>query len=569
MKVLIGLFVLASLNVGNAMSVNKKVIQKYKLFLDDAEDELGRKIKATTGGTSKNHKDGALDIGTYANKFTKDEYKKVGKLALRHDLRLGDEENHLHVDKSHVQKGNIQPRVFLGKKDGWKAAPDSNYFVGEQKKQVESKGKYFFGNSKEIDDSGRTPQSEDQVNKQDSSIQKEDNMNGLPRTNKEEEEDKIDPLQKASKMTHDSPNVQDGPTSERKKLQTESRNVDNVMGAASTSQQKKANGEQPEVKDQFMEAIGFFLPAIAGGLIGGAIGGDAGASSGIKLGMEGASSFRQAKLNRDEFEQRKKMDDAKLAGRLTQKVDITPDFMIKDTMEPVFTKQNNTGGVDFIDAKGNVIDSKSVIGRQETMAGAREGRLGSQFKERMGFDRKKFNLEIQKLSEVSGKQQETVDGLIGVSKDIEEISRLSKDTVTGPVLGRLQSIGGVFGVGSSNFQQLKSRTGSLLANYVKSISGAQSSDKEAVRLQSIIPGVNDSKLEFDAKLTQLKKIQGANIEGFSLAVSTGQPLKKETIKKILEVLDKKDESKEEKQNTGFSRSDIDAMKAKIRAERSK
>jgi len=75
-------------------------MDKYKSFIDTAEDMLGRKLVITTGGSSLNHELGALDIGKKGNKLTQEQYDMLGKLALDFGYRVGDEADHLHVDNT-------------------------------------------------------------------------------------------------------------------------------------------------------------------------------------------------------------------------------------------------------------------------------------------------------------------------------------------------------------------------------------------------------------------------------------------------------------------------------------
>ena len=84
-----------------------KVIKKYSSFLEQASKAIGRNIDATTGGKSKNHRLGALDIGKYSNKLTDKEYDLIGKLAIDHGFRVGDEANHLHIDDREDAKSSI------------------------------------------------------------------------------------------------------------------------------------------------------------------------------------------------------------------------------------------------------------------------------------------------------------------------------------------------------------------------------------------------------------------------------------------------------------------------------
>jgi hypothetical protein len=289
---------------------DKRVLRNYKDFLEEAEKITGKKIKATTGGTSKNHRlsatnQGALDIGKNANKLTKDQYNKVGDLAIRHGFRLGDEKNHLHVDN----RIDNTSRVFLGKEDNFKQAPESNRFIKEHKRNIEAKSQMF--------DNRVLPQ-QDSINKQDSSILKEEEMaQDLRRPASEDEEKPIDEKRQEfnSKAIQNTPAGQHMSQVQQRKVMKEQANPENQMRNSAETQRKKASGEQISTKDNFMEAITFFLPSIVGGVVGHAIGGGEGAAQGVQLGMKGAADFRSAKLAREKFEHAKQADQGDALAR--------------------------------------------------------------------------------------------------------------------------------------------------------------------------------------------------------------------------------------------------------------
>ena len=476
-----------------------------------------------------------------------------------------------------------------------KSYKDRENFYKEYK-NTDDTSKFYFGSgkpSKEINDSGREPQSVDQVNRIDSSIQKDNGMARQLKSDKDMTDEErmrarmarseqenpnqrsfgeimdtptrtgeqyssvddfqgADPLQKATIKAHSAENVQNGPTSERKKLQTESRNMDNVTGGGANSQQKRNNGEQPEVKDQFMEAIGFFLPSMIGGVIGSAIGGNAGAAEGIKLGMEGASAFRNAKLARDKFE---------------------------------FSKQTQQNGVsrfqqsDFVDENGRPLSFDPSTNKYYDPS----GKVATVFKDpitirqEQNLDRRDRALELRKVqiehgiskdAQLSDTQVKEFKDITQVVDSIDRIDKLQKDVATGLGRAQFQNLAEFANAAPAKYTEMKSETSSALASYVKSISGAQVSEAEAQRLGAIIPNVNDAPKVFEAKLKTFRKIVAANKKAFKQAILKGQPLKAGTIKGLDEA-EKEFAKEEEEKNKGFSRADIDAMKAKIRAERSK
>lgn len=76
-----------------------KKMSQYKDFIEAAEGMLGRTLTITTGGSSLNHKLGALDIGR-SNFKSQEEFEAIGQLALEYGYRVGDEAHHLHIDNT-------------------------------------------------------------------------------------------------------------------------------------------------------------------------------------------------------------------------------------------------------------------------------------------------------------------------------------------------------------------------------------------------------------------------------------------------------------------------------------
>lgn len=102
-------------NQGSTHSWNKtlNVIDNYDSFVQEAERRLKRKLTITTaGGPTSQHSTniGALDIGKLSNNLSPEEYSMIGKLALEHGYRVGDEADHLHIDSRPRNQGTT--RIF-------------------------------------------------------------------------------------------------------------------------------------------------------------------------------------------------------------------------------------------------------------------------------------------------------------------------------------------------------------------------------------------------------------------------------------------------------------------------
>lgn len=296
---------LLGLTIGtvNAMKKDSTVIKNYEDFLEDAEKLIGKKLKPTTGGSSKNHQvseenPGALDIGVNTNNLSKEEYNKVGDLALRYGYRLGDEDNHLHVDN----RPDNPTRVFLGKKDGFKGAPDNNRFIKALQETTRAKGSWMGGiPNKGLDMVDEEKNLEEELKKESSDMHSRLRVNRKPKSVSEATE------QFASEAIETSPIGNQLSVHQKRKLQTEVLNPDNITEEAAKAQEQKAQGQTPSVKNNFMEAIAYFLPSIAGLAVGGIIGGNEGAAQGAQLGMQAGKNFADYGIAKQRVEQQNQL----------------------------------------------------------------------------------------------------------------------------------------------------------------------------------------------------------------------------------------------------------------------
>ena len=278
---------------------------------------------------------------------------------------------------------------------------------------------------------------------------------------------------------------------------------------------------------QFTEALTFFLPQIIGGLAGAAIEGTDGAVAGV----EQAGKMRDAFLSHKD----KQLDREARTG----------------------TSETERRRLDIAEANLGLRKEKQTL---DLSAETRRGK-----KLELDFDR--FDLTAKQAGQLSGKQVDQLKDMNNVELSIDRIEELRKETNTGPLAGRVQSLAQWADAAPESFNKMKSQTASTLSNYVKSISGAQVAEPEAIRLQAVIPSINDAPEVFKDKLEEFKRIVQMNKKAFAQAIATGQPLKIGAIKGLLEAEKKFSKKKSSAVKSGFSREDIDAMKAKIRAER--
>lgn len=290
--------------------------------------------------------------------------------------------------------------------------------------------------------------------------------------------------------------------------------------------QAKAQGKQRAggPTSQFTEALTFFLPQVIGGLAGAAFEGTEGAIGGIQ----------QAGAARDAF-LKHKMEKERLAS---------------------------TTGKSDLDRR-RVEIAEANLGLRGEKLGLDRGAEARREKQ-LDLNTKKFGLSEKQAGQLSGKQVDQLKDMNNVGLSIDRIEELRQEVNTGPLAGRVQSMAQWADAAPESFNKMKAQTASTLSNYVKSISGAQVAEAEAIRLQAVIPSVNDAPGVFKSKLDEFKKIVDMNKKAFAQAITTGQPLKAGAVKGLLEA-EKKFAHKKIK--SGFSREDIDAMKARIRAER--
>ena len=280
---------------------------------------------------------------------------------------------------------------------------------------------------------------------------------------------------------------------------------------------------------QFTEALTFFLPQIIGGLAGAAIEGTTGAVAGI----DSAGKMRDAFLSHKD----KQLDREARTG----------------------TSETERRRLDIAEANLGLRKDKQTL----DLAGEKRRN------KKLDLDIDKFGLTTKQAGQLSGKQTDQLKDMNSVELSIDRIEELRKETNTGPLAGRVQSMAQWADAAPESFNKMKAQAASTLSNYVKSISGAQVAEAEAVRLQSVIPSVNDAPGVFKDKLEEFKKIVQMNKQAFAQAIATGQPLKAGAVKGLLEAEKKFSKKKSSAVKSGFSREDIDAMKAKIRAERDK
>ena len=117
------------------------------------------------------------------------------------------------------------------------------------------------------------------------------------------------------------------PVTVRKKLQQELHNTDNKITATAQALEEESQGKKSSTKNEFLKALTFFLPDIAGLAIGGAIGGEAGAAEGARLGGKARESYMGYKQQEKENEFAKEVHGDKMdleQDKLDQRQQVDP-----------------------------------------------------------------------------------------------------------------------------------------------------------------------------------------------------------------------------------------------------
>lgn len=168
-------------------------------------------------------------------------------------------------------------------------------------------------------------------------------------------------------------------------------NPDNLEEGGLRSQQDTNEGKQPSVSDQFFEAIGFFMPTIVGGLVGGAMEGSEGALSGAELGMKAGKQFADYKI----AQQRRQERLYKLKQKST-KIDITADWVDKETGEPLYTKQKEDGSVALMRGSGEAVDPASAEMKEERINRIKQAEINSRYEGKRSETQMKFQEDYLK-----------------------------------------------------------------------------------------------------------------------------------------------------------------------------
>jgi hypothetical protein len=282
------------------------------------------------------------------------------------------------------------------------------------------------------------------------------------------------------------------------------------------NKKEKKKKKKLSAADQFKQALTFFAPQLIGGAIGGMLEGDEGMIAG----------YREGGIARDSYIQYKK----DLLEANTGKTDKTnlqqaKEWMTKDGKPVIFDP--STGK--YVDTENNVVPATKII----NAVNFRQNRnlVRSDIRQELSED--KFAHAIRKDSQLSEKQLTRLGDYDASMSAINEIDRLFKDASTGPLIGRVQSMGQLMDSAPEVFNKLKAEASAAKLAYQKATSGLQVNEREMELIASIIPSEKDAPKVFKSKLDVFTRIITSHKAAFANAIRTGQPMKKETVNAIM------------------------------------
>ena len=119
-------------------------------------------------------------------------------------------------------------------------------------------------------------------------------------------------------------------------------------------------------------------------------------------------------------------------------------------------------------------------------------------REKKGYGNKRF----QGLEE---KEYTNLDNLVEISDRLNKIKELKKKVDIGPYETRAQKVSRLRGEDLAEFTELERLTGSILAEFIKDISGAAVSEGEAARLAKLVPNIEMQDSQFNTVLKSMEE----------------------------------------------------------------
>lgn len=279
------------------------------------------------------------------------------------------------------------------------------------------------------------------------------------------------------------------------------------------------------LKDSFADALVSFGPGLA-------------AAMGTKDPMQIYNAYIQGvtamdKAEEDRFNRSLKV--AQLNQKLMDKGRPSYDMGFVDKKSgQVLKLDKNTGNAYTM--QGEIFDRPEDIVEGETY------RLDKSLPYRdraVNVSETRVQLEAAKATQLTPKEVDRLGSINQVKYQLHRIRNLKEGADTGPIANLWGKFTATFKPEwtPKNFNELRVETESLLANYIKSMSGVQTSAAERNMLMNVVPRMNDDDDTFLAKIKQFEKIVEVGGQSFLEAISTGSPLKRDTVDLILNTMD--------------------------------
>jgi hypothetical protein len=238
--------------------------------------------------------------------------------------------------------------------------------------------------------------------------------------------------------------------------------------------------------------------------------------------------------------------------RQDEELELNRQVRIEQSRAELMRQLQPSYDLGFVDkVTGNVVKTDKRTGQAFTLDGTeipaanvmheetyRQGKSLTRRDDTIGIQRDTLDLKKLKASELSDKQVSQHAAVKKVLATIEDIKRLKPGVNTGPVAAKWQGFLALFGKAPSDFVQMKTATTTVIANYIKSMSGTAVSNQERRLLMNAIPRVEDDDKTFNDKIMQFERLVKIGGAEFLAAIETGQPLRQELTQKMLQGIDR-------------------------------
>ena len=157
--------------------------------------------------------------------------------------------------------------------------------------------------------------------------------------------------------------VKENPSINKQQEKEIKKHLDNpeevLKSAEKATGAREQTPEDSSLSSQFKQALTFFAPQLIAGAIGGLAEGDEGLVAGFQSGGQLRDSYIDYQRKNAEAQYKAQQELKK--QQTPNKVDITPDFQVKGTSEPVFSRTNKQTGIpEFINTKGEVVSPSDL-----------------------------------------------------------------------------------------------------------------------------------------------------------------------------------------------------------------